>query len=114
MNERICVKFLGQYRGLAQRVLARGSGRFSQVDMKTLSGTVHFVAVAVIAIGLILPFCFRRAYLPSTTAIGITRIRKGERATHAGGTDARSPARDCTSVVNRRGRLFKTARERAD
>ena len=114
MNERICVKFLGQYRGLAQRVLARGSGRFSQVDMKTLSGTVHFVAVAVIAIGLILPFCFRRAYLPSTTAIGITRIRKGERARQVRGTDARSPDRDCAPIVNRRGRLFKTARQRAD
>ena len=35
-------------------------------------------------------------------------------ARHARGTDARSPAGDCTPAVNRRCRLFKTARERAD
>ncbi len=40
--------------------------------------------------------------------------QKGGRATHARGTDARSPTRDWAHPVNRRGRLFKTAGERAD
>ena len=54
--------------------------------------------------------CSRPPQLPLLESL----VLKGEPARHARGTDARSPARDCTSVVNRRGRLFKIARERAD
>ena len=59
-------------------------------------------------------FCFATVYLPSTKLAVLLGSQTGERARHAGGTDARSPARDCAPVVNRCGRLFKIARKRAD
>src|SRR5437762_3479088 len=64
---------------------------------------------------LLAPVCdLTLAYLLSTRLPVLVRFPKGEPPRHACGTDARSQARDCTSLVNRRGRLFKTARERAD
>ena len=47
-------------------------------------------------------------------SIGALGFAKREPARHARGTDARSPARDRLHLTDRRGRLFKTAGERAD